>query len=84
MPVLVEVTNKIFLIEKTAVPANRWRNVTYGIVVMDCRPEKTNPYQTRLAVVGDMVNYPGYCGTPTVDLTTVKILLKIIVSTLNE
>ena len=30
-----------------------------------------------------MVNYLGYCGTPTVDFNTVKILLDIIVSTPN-
>ena len=30
------------------------------------------------------VNYPGDCGTPTVDLTPVKILFNSIVSKLNE
>ena len=58
-------------------------DVTYGRVVVDYRPEKTNPYQTRLTVGGDRVNYPGDCGTHTVDLTTVKILLNRIVSTIN-
>ena len=32
---------------------------------------------------GGRVNYPGYCATPTVELTTVKILLDSIVSTPN-
>ena len=57
--------------------------MTYGIGVVDYRPEKTYPYHTSLSVGIDRVNYPGYCITPIVDLTTVKILLNIIVSTLN-
>ena len=32
---------------------------------------------------GDRVNHPGDCGAPTVGLTPVKLLLNIIVSTLN-
>ena len=50
---------------------------------MDYRPDKTNPYRTRLTVGGDRFNYPGDCGTPTVELNTSKILLNSIVSTLN-
>ena len=69
----------MFLIEKTYVPANRWREVTYGRVVVDYRSEKSNTHQTRIKVGGDRVNYLGYCGTPTVDLTMAKILLNIIV-----
>ena len=83
MPGLVECTNTIFFVDKTAVPADRWRDVAYGEIVVDCRPEKTNPYRTILTVGGYRVNYPGYCGTPTVDLTTLKLLLDSIVSILN-
>ena len=83
MPGLVEGTNKMFFMEKTDVPANRWRDVKYGRVVVDCRQERTNPYQNRLTVGGYRVNYSVDCGTTTVDLTTVKILLNSIVSTLN-
>ena len=50
---------------------------------MDYRPENTDPNRNRLTVGGDMVKYPGDCGTPTVELTTVKLLLDVIVSTLN-
>ena len=83
MPDLVEGTNPIFFIEKTSVPADRWRDVTYGQIVVDYRLENTDPYRTRLKVGGDRVNYPGDCGTPTVELTTAELLLNIIVSTLN-
>ena len=73
----------MFFIEKTAVPADRWRDVTYGQIVVDYRPEKTDTYRTRLTVGGDRVNYPVDCGTPTVELNMVKLLLNSIVSTVN-
>ena len=81
MPGKSEGTNTIFLIDKANVPAERWKGVTYGHVVVACHPEKSDPYQTRLTVGGNLIAYPGDCGTPTVDLITVKLLLNIIVST---
>ena len=54
---------------------------TYGRVVVNFRPEKEDPYCTRLNVGVDRVNYPYDCGTPTVDLATVKYLLNSIIST---
>ena len=38
IPGLVEGNNKMSFIKKTAVPANRWRDVTYGRVVVYYRP----------------------------------------------
>ena len=66
MPGLVEGTNTMFSIDKTAFPADRWREVTYGQIVVDYRPENTDPYCTRLTAGGVMVNYLVNCGTPTV------------------
>ena len=83
MPGLVEGTNTLFFIKKTSVPADRWRDVTYGRIVVDYRPENTDPFQIRITVGGDRVNYLGDCGTPAVDFTTVNFLLNSIVSTLN-
>ena len=34
----MEGTNKMCFIEKTDFPVNRWRDVTYGRVVVDYRP----------------------------------------------
>ena len=70
-------------IENTDVPINRWRDVTYGRVVVYYRLEKRNPYRTQITVGGDRVKNLVYCGTSTLDLTTVKILLNSIVSTPN-
>ena len=50
---------------------------------MAYRPEKSDPYQIRLTVGGNLIAYPGDCGTPTVDLLTVKLLLNSIISTLG-
>ena len=80
---LIEGTNIMLFIKKTAVPANSSRDIKYGQIVVDYRQENTDPYQNRLTVGGDRVNYPVYFDTPTVYLTTAKILLNIIVSTLN-
>ena len=66
IPGLVEGTNTMFFIKKTAVPANRWRYLTYGKIVVNYRPDKTNPYRNRHTVGRDIVNYTGDCGTPTV------------------
>ena len=44
-------------------------------------PEKGDPYCTRLTVGGNLIVYPGDCGTPTVDLLTVKLLLNSVIST---
>ncbi len=54
----VKGTNTILFIPKHDVPPDRWRNITYGRVVVDYRPRETNPYWTRLTVSGDQINYP--------------------------
>ena len=56
---LVEGTNTMFFIDNQDIPVDRWKDVTYERVVVDYRPDKSNPYHTRLTVGGDRVNYPG-------------------------
>ena len=48
---------------------------------MNYRPEKGDPYCTCLTVGGNLIVYPGDCGTPTVDLLTVKLLLNSVILT---
>ena len=43
IPGLVEGTNTMLFIKKTAVSTDRWRDVTYGQIVVDYRPDKNNP-----------------------------------------
>ena len=49
----VEGTNTIFFIDKADIPTARWRDVTYGRVVVNYRPEKVIPivYVSLLAAI---------------------------------
>ena len=55
--------------------------MTYGRIVVNYRPEKSDPNRVRLTVGGNCINYPGDCGTPTADMLTVKLLLNSFIST---
>ncbi len=44
-------------------------------------PREGRPNQTCLTIGGDRVNYPGDCGTPTVDMVTVKVHLNSVILT---
>ena len=81
IPGKLEGINTIYFIEKSDIPAEQWKDVTYGRVVVAYRLEKSDPYQTRLTFRGKLITYPGDCGTPTVDLLIVKLLLNSIIST---
>ena len=78
---LVKGTDIIFFINKADVTTAHWRDVTYGHIMFNYRREKSDTYRMRFTFGGDRVNYPHECGTPTIDLLTVKILLNSIVST---
>ena len=47
----------------------------------DYRERKEDPNRARLVVGGDRIKSPIYCGTPTADLFTVKLLLNSVVLT---
>ena len=72
-------TNTIKFIPKTLVPPGR--KVTYGRIVVDFRPTKTEPNRTRLTVGGDKIDYPGTVRTDTADMVTAKLLLNSVIST---
>jgi hypothetical protein len=55
--------------------------VTYGSFNCDLKPNKAETHQMRLTAGGDRINYPKDVGTPTADMTLVKILLNSIIST---
>ena len=48
---------------------------TYVQVVTACREQKAGPYQVRMTVGGNLINYMGNVATKTANHTTVKILL---------
>ena len=74
-------TNTLFFINKADLPADRWKDVTYGSICVNYRPKKKDPNRTRITVGGDRIHYVLDCITPTVDLLTVKILLNSVIST---
>ena len=79
----VEGTDTIVFIAKGEVPQDRWRDVRYGRICANYRPEKEDPNRIRLTFGGSNMNVPIDCGTPTADMLTVKVLLNSVVSTKN-
>ncbi len=77
----IQGTNTIFFIYKHEVPSDRWNDVTYAKFVCELKPNKAEVHRTRLTVGGDKVHYPGDVGTPTADLTLVKMHVNSVIST---
>ena len=48
--------------------------VTYARIVVDFRPQKSDPNRVRIAAGGNLINYPDELTTRTADLTTTKIM----------
>ncbi len=74
-------TNTIFFIKKDQVPKERAKDITYGSFSCDYKPNKEEKECTRLTSRGDRINYLEDVGTPTADMTLVKILLNSVIST---
>ena len=79
----VKGTDTMFSINKHQVPLDRWKDMAYGRIVCNERPQKLEVNRTRITVGGDKINYPDDCGTPTADLMLVKLLLNSVFSTPN-
>jgi hypothetical protein len=77
----IQGTNTIYFIHKHQVPNDRHRDVTYAKFVVELKPNKAEVHRTRLTVGGDKVHYPGDVGTPTADLTLVKMHINSVIST---
>jgi hypothetical protein len=68
---------------KHNIPKECQGDVSYGrIVCVYCKGKK-DKYRTRITMGGNLINYPGDCGTPTANLLTVKVLFNSIISTPN-
>ena len=76
-------TETIFFINKTDIPQDQKGGVTYGQIVCVYREGKKDKHRTRITMGGNLINYPGECGTPAADLLTVKLLFNSIISTPN-
>jgi hypothetical protein len=76
-------TNTIFFIPHANIPHDRRRDVTYGRICVDHRPQKKETNRTRLTVGGNLINFPGDVSTPTADPTTAKLVMNHTLSTNN-
>jgi hypothetical protein len=74
-------TNTIRLIQRSNIP--KGRKVTYESFVVDIKDHKEENERTRLTVGGDQIEYPGDKSTRTAGLTTAKILINSVISTLG-
>jgi hypothetical protein len=74
-------TNTIRFICRTDIP--KGRTVTYGSFVVDIKDHKEEKECTRLTVGGNQIEYPGDKSTRTAGLTTTKILINSVISTLG-
>jgi hypothetical protein len=74
-------TNTIRFIRRSNIP--KGRKVTYGSFVVDIKDHKEEKERTRLTVGGDQIEYPGDKSTRTAGLTTAKILISSVISTLG-
>jgi hypothetical protein len=74
-------TNTIRFIRRSNIP--KGRKVTYVLFVVDIKDHKEEKERNRLTVGGDQIEYPGDKSTRTTGLTTAKILINSVVSTVG-
>jgi hypothetical protein len=72
-------TDTCFFMKLTNIPKDR--KITYGKIVCDYKPHKTEKERVRLTVGGDRLDYSGDVATSTADITTFKILINSTLST---
>lgn len=80
---IISGTNTIIFVEYKDIPKDRCKEITYGKLVVDYKPHKLEKCRTRLTVGGNNINYPHSVRTETADLTTTKILLNSVKSTVG-
>jgi hypothetical protein len=76
-------TNTIVFIHRKDIPHDPQCNVMYAQVCVNYCPEKENSNRTQVTMGGNLLHYPGDCGTPTIDIITVKLHLSSVISTKN-
>ena len=70
----VKGTSTIYFIDKSEIPKNKIKEVTYSRIVVDCKPDKLEKNRTRVTVGGNSINYDYDISTSTCDLRTIKLL----------
>ena len=68
---------------KRDIPQDRFKDATSIKCVCDFCPTKVYPNRTKLTVRGNIINYPGYCETPTANMLLVQMLVNSVISTIG-
>ena len=55
IPGRVKGTDNVFFIGKVDIPADQWKDVTYGRIIVSYRPKKLDPNHTRLTISSNRV-----------------------------
>jgi hypothetical protein len=74
-------TNTIVFIKCDKDPIDQRKDTTYGRVCVNYFLEKDNPNCTRFTVGRNLLNFPGDCSTPTVDMVMAKLHLNSVILT---
>ena len=72
-------TDCITFIKKSDIPKHK--KIAYARIVCSIRPQKKEPYRTRMTIGGNLLDYAGNTKAPTADLVTMKLLLNSVLST---
>jgi hypothetical protein len=75
-------TNSIFVMthyDIRHIPPDR--TITYARVIVDSRPQKTDPHRVWITAGGNLIDYPGELTTKTADLTNSKLMWNSVLST---
>jgi hypothetical protein len=72
-------TNTVFFVDLTSILKDH--KITYGKLVCDFKPNKTEKHLVRLTVGGEILDYSVDTATSTADITTFKILINSKLST---
>jgi hypothetical protein len=73
-------TNTLFLIKYHDIPIHKRKKIYHTMVVCEVRPEKDNPYCTRITIDGNRICFLGDVGTNTPSLELVNLLLNSMLS----
>ena len=74
-------TNTIYFIDKSEIPKDKLKQVTYARIVVDYKPHKTEKNRTRVTVGGDRIHCDYDISAPTCSLPTIKLLWISVLST---
>jgi hypothetical protein len=74
-------TDTINFFKYNEIPIDRRKDVTYGSIQVDYRPQKAEENRTRLTVGGNLINFSGDVSTPTANITPTKMVINSTIST---